>query len=78
MHTYKLFEGNNYSRSTLSHLNNMCTVEPPIVDPPTKGHNINDLSINDTGQGPKNLFPIVLIHLESPTRGQPLYKGHNS
>ena len=32
------------------------TVEPPIVDPPTKGHNIIDLSIKDTGQGPKNLF----------------------
>ena len=33
------------------------TVEPPIVDPPTKGHNIIDLSTKDTGQGPKNLFP---------------------
>ena len=33
------------------------TVEPPIVDPPTKGHNIIDLSTKDTGQGPKHLFP---------------------
>ena len=33
------------------------TVEPPIVDPPTKGHNIIDLSTKDTGQGPQNLFP---------------------
>ena len=33
------------------------TVEPPIVDPPTKGHNIIDLSTEDTDQGPKNLFP---------------------
>ena len=30
---------------------------PPIVDPPTKGHNIIDLSTKDTGQGHKNLFP---------------------
>ena len=51
-------------------------VEPPIVDPPTKGHNIIiDLSTKDTGQ---ICFPIVLIHLEPPTKGQPLYKGHNS
>ena len=27
------------------------------------------------GQGPKICFP--LIHFEPPTRGQPLYKGHN-
>ena len=33
------------------------TVETPIVDPPTKGHNIIDLSTKDTGQGPTNLFP---------------------
>ena len=33
------------------------TVEPPIVDPPTKGHNIIDLSTKDTGQSPKILFP---------------------
>ena len=32
-------------------------VEPPIVDPPTKGHNIIDLSTKGTGQGPQNLFP---------------------
>ena len=33
------------------------TVEPPIVDPPVKGHNIIDLSTKDTGQSPKKLFP---------------------
>ena len=39
------------------HVKYTCTVEPPIVDPPMKGHNIIDLSIKDTGQRPKNLFP---------------------
>ena len=39
------------------HIITLCTVEPLIVDPPTKGHNIIDLSIKDTGQGLKNLFP---------------------
>ena len=52
-------------------ISNVTTVEPPIVDPPTKGHNIIDFST-------KICFPIVLIHFEPPTRGQPLYKGHNS
>ena len=33
------------------------TVEPPIVDPPAKGHSIINLLTKDTGQGPKNLFP---------------------
>ena len=34
------------------------TVEPPIVDHPSLGHNnIIHLSTKDTGQGPKNLFP---------------------
>ena len=33
------------------------TVEPLIVDPPTKGHDIIDLSTKDTGQGPKNFLP---------------------
>ena len=30
-----------------------CTVEPPIKDPPSKGHNRNNLSTKDTFQGPK-------------------------
>ena len=29
------------------------TVEPPIVDPPRKGHCMLDLSIKDTARGPK-------------------------
>ena len=29
------------------------TVEPPIKDPPSKGHNRNNLSTKDTFQGPK-------------------------
>ena len=36
------------------------------MDPSTKGHSIIDLSTKDTGQGPKNSFPIVLIHFEPP------------
>ena len=29
------------------------TVKPPIVEPPRKGHNINNLSTRDTARGPK-------------------------
>ena len=39
------------------------TVKLPIVDPPRKGHNINDLPTRDTARGPKNYLPyIVSIH----------------
>ena len=34
----------------------MYTVEPPIVDPPNKGHNRNNLSVKDTSFGPKCLL----------------------
>ena len=38
------------------------TVEPPIVDPPRKGHCMVDLSIKDTARRPKKItFPIVSI-----------------
>ena len=34
------------------------TVEPPIVDPPRKGHCMLDLSIKDTARGPKKLLSL--------------------
>ena len=35
----------------------LCTVEPPIVDPPKLGHCIINLSTKDTVRGPKNYMP---------------------
>ena len=54
------------------------TVEPPIVEPPRKGHCIKNLSTVNSSRDPKILFPyyyIVAIQFEPPKRGQPLYKG---
>ena len=41
----------------------MYTVEPPIVDPPRKGHCMLDLSIKVIAQGPKNYSPYNIENL---------------
>ena len=57
----------------------MYTMEPPIVDPSTKGDNIIEATLQRTQvKVQKICFPIVQIHFEPLMRGQPLYKGHNN
>ena len=66
-------QGFTYRKST-----NFCyTVEPPIKDPPNKGHNRKNLPIKDTFPGPKCSLSHSTIHFLTSERGQSPYKGQN-
>ena len=54
------------------------TVEPLIMDPPNKGHDRNNLSMQDTSLGLKYALSHNTTNtLQPPKRGQPPYKGQN-
>ena len=40
-------------------------MKPLIVDPPRKGHNINDLSTRDTARGPKKLPSLYFQYIDN-------------
>ncbi len=47
-----------HHRVEVSRINNTSTMEPPIKDYPSRGHNRNNLSTKDTLQSPKMfIFP---------------------
>ncbi len=50
-------------------------MEPPIKDPPRRGHNSNNLSTKVIASNVH--FPILLIHFVSLKSRQPLYKRQN-
>ena len=70
-------DNNNWCILTVYSLLYTYTVDPLIKDPPSNGHDRNNLSTKDIFRVPNVHFPILFIHSEPLKSRQNLYKGQN-